>query len=180
MTKVGVGSITVAVVGVGLAAAALLAVGLPLYEQDRATIRFAVGAALVGVLVWAFILRPRIILRTDGTVLLRNVFSTWTVPLAGVETVAVGAISGAHGIEVADALAAFLQAFAANLVQASIRLGVTGQDRAVQTVAALETRVLTIAARAAHSTLDDLGSAAVLSDIMSMKHETQYSRLFRS
>lgn len=94
--------------------------------------------------------------------------------------VAVGVISGAHGIEIADALAAFLQAFAANLVQASIRLGVTGQDGAVETIAALETLVLKIAARAARSTLDDLGSATVLSDIMSMKHETQYSRLFRS
>ncbi len=94
--------------------------------------------------------------------------------------IAVGAVAGAHGIPLADALAAFLQSFAANLVQASIRLGVTGQTGAVATMAALEPLVLKVAGRAAISSLDDLGSAAVVSDIMAMKHETQYSRLFRS
>ena len=94
--------------------------------------------------------------------------------------VAVGAVAGAHGVPLGDALSAFLQAFAANLVQASIRLGVTGQAGAVVTIASLETLVLIVAARAKKSTLDDLGSATILSDIAAMKHETQYSRLFRS
>jgi urease accessory protein len=83
-------------------------------------------------------------------------------------------------VPLGDALAAFLQAFAANLVQASIRLGVTGQGGAVETIVALEPLVLAVAARAEQSTLDDLGSATFLSDIVAMKHETQYSRLFRS
>jgi urease accessory protein len=94
--------------------------------------------------------------------------------------IAVGATAGVHGVPLRDALAAFLQAFAANLVQASIRLGVTGQTGAVETIAALEPLVLAVAARAEKSTLDDLGSATFLSDIMAMKHETQHSRLFRS
>lgn len=94
--------------------------------------------------------------------------------------VVVGAVSGAHGLPLADALAAYVQAFAANLVQAAIRLGVTGQSGAVETLAALEPTVLAIAERASHSTLDDLGSATILSDIMAMRHETQYSRLFRT
>jgi urease accessory protein len=103
-----------------------------------------------------------------------------TLPANCAYCVAVGAVAGAHRIALADALAAFLQAFAANLAQVSIRLGVTGQDGAVRTIAALEPLVLATAARAARSTLDDLGSATFLSDIMAMKHETQYSRLFRS
>jgi urease accessory protein len=94
--------------------------------------------------------------------------------------VAVGVVAGAHGVPLGDALAAFLQAFAANLVQASIRLGVIGQNGAVATIASLETLVLAVAARAERSTLEDLGSATILSDIAAMKHETQYSRLFRS
>ena len=94
--------------------------------------------------------------------------------------IAVGATAGAHAVPLRDALAAFLQAFAANLVQASIRLGVTGQTGAIETIVALEPLVLAVAARAEKSTLDDLGSATFLSDIMAMKHETQYSRLFRS
>jgi urease accessory protein len=94
--------------------------------------------------------------------------------------VAVGAVAGGHGIPLEDALAAWLQAFSSNLVQAAIRLGVTGQAGAMQTVAALEPLVIVAAKRAALSTLDDLGSATFVSDVMAMKHETQYSRLFRS
>ncbi|WP_353645809.1 urease accessory protein UreF [Mesorhizobium sp. WSM2239] len=94
--------------------------------------------------------------------------------------VAVGAVAGGHEIPLKDALAAWLQAFSSNLVQAAIRLGVTGQGGAMQTVAALEPLVVTTANRAARSTLDDLGSATFVSDVMAMKHETQYSRLFRS
>ena len=91
-----------------------------------------------------------------------------------------GAAAGAHGLPLEPALAVFLQAFAANLAQAAIRLGVTGQSGAVSVVAALEGDLTETAGRAANSTLDDLGSAAIISEIMSMKHETHYSRLFRS
>ncbi len=94
--------------------------------------------------------------------------------------VAVGAVAGAHGIALEDALAAYLQAFASNLIQAAIRLGVIGQTAATGIVAAFEPTALSVAARAAVSTLDDLGSAAITSDIMAMRHETQHSRLFRS
>jgi urease accessory protein len=94
--------------------------------------------------------------------------------------IAVGAVAGGHAIPLEDALAAWLQAFSSNLVQAAIRLGVTGQAGAMQTMAALEPLVMATAKRAARSTPDDLGSATFLSDIMAMKHETQYSRLFRS
>ena len=94
--------------------------------------------------------------------------------------IAVGAVSGAHGIPLEDALSAYLQAFSTNLVQAAIRLGVVGQVAATGIVADFEPTALSVAAGAAASSLDDLGSAAITSDIMAMRHETQYSRLFRS
>src|SRR5262249_18054813 len=94
--------------------------------------------------------------------------------------IAVGAAAGAHGIALEDAVSVWLQAFVANLSQAAIRLGVTGQAGAVGLVAALEPVVAEAATRAAGSALDDLGSSAVLSEIMSMRHETHYSRLFRT
>lgn len=93
---------------------------------------------------------------------------------------AVGAAAGAHGLPLEPALAVFLHAFVANLAQAAIRLGVTGQNGAVSVIAALEGNLVDTAGRAARSTLDDLGSAAIVSEIMSMKHESHYSRLFRS
>ena len=37
-----------------------------------------------------------------------------------------------------------------------------------------------MAREAAGATLDDLGACAFRSDIAAMRHETQYSRLFRS
>jgi urease accessory protein len=94
--------------------------------------------------------------------------------------IAVGAAAGAHGILLEDALCVWLQAFVVNLTQAAIRLGITGQAGSVGLVAALEPVVAETAKHAAGSTLDDLGSSTVLSDIMAMRHETHYSRLFRT
>ena len=94
--------------------------------------------------------------------------------------VAVGATAGANGIALDDALAVFLQAFATNLVQAGIRLGVCGQSGGLATIAGCEPTILATTARAATSTLDDLGSATMISEVMAMRHETQRSRLFRS
>lgn len=94
--------------------------------------------------------------------------------------VAVGAVAGSGGIDLSQALSAFLQTFFSNLVQASIRLGIIGQNDAVELLAGFEVLALLTTARAAGSTLDDLGGCTVISDIAAMKHETQYSRLFRS
>lgn len=94
--------------------------------------------------------------------------------------VAVGAHAGAAAIPLEAALAAFLQAFAGNQLQAGIRLGLTGQSQAVRLLAGLESQIMATAARAARSTLDDLGSATLTAEIAALRHETQYSRLFRT
>jgi len=89
-------------------------------------------------------------------------------------------VAGGHGIALQDALSAFLQAFFSNLVQVAIRLGVVGQSGATALLAGFEPLALSTAKRAGGSTPDDLGGCAFISDVMAMKHETQYSRLFRS
>jgi urease accessory protein len=94
--------------------------------------------------------------------------------------VAVGAAAAAGGIALEPALVAYLHAFLSNLVQAAVRQVPLGQSDGVAALATLEGTVLATAARAATSTLDDLGSAAFMSEIMAMRHETQYSRVFRS
>ncbi|ESY33204.1 urease accessory protein UreF [Mesorhizobium sp. LNJC391B00] len=112
--------------------------------------------------------------------------AAWANPVLGrlpaecAYCVAVGAVAGGNGIALQDAMSAFLQAFFSNLVQAAIRLGIVGQTDAMALLAGFEPLALSTAARAAGSTLDDLGGCAFISDIMAMKHETQYSRLFRS
>jgi len=103
-----------------------------------------------------------------------------TLPRECPYPVAVGAVAGAHGVPLEPALAAFLQAFASNQLQAAIRLSVLGQTDAMATLAALEPLMAETAARVAVSTLDDLGSSTVIAEIASMRHETHYSRLFRT
>lgn len=94
--------------------------------------------------------------------------------------IAVGRAAAHHAISLEDTLAAFLQAFATNLIQAAIRLVPIGQRDGIRALAMLEPIVLATARRAAQATLDDLGSCTLMSDIVSMRHETQYSRIFRS
>lgn len=94
--------------------------------------------------------------------------------------VAVGTVTGLHDIPLQAALTAYLQAFCSTLVQASLRLLPIGQQDGVGIMADLEKDILAIATRAAVATSDDLGSSMVLSEIMSLKHETQTSRIFRS
>lgn len=107
-----------------------------------------------------------------------DVFSR--LPKRAAYPVAVGAVTGAHGIQPDKALAAFLHAYLSHAVSAGIRLGVAGQKDGVAILAGLEEHVMNIAARAARSTLDDLGSATVQADIAGLRHETQQTRLFRS
>ncbi|MEO3997371.1 urease accessory protein UreF [Mesorhizobium sp. CAU 1732] len=94
--------------------------------------------------------------------------------------VAVAAVSAANGVPLEQALAAYLQAFVSNQLQAAIRLSLIGQADAAALLAGLEADILSVARRAARSSLDDLGSATIAAEIASMNHETQYSRLFRS
>nr|WP_244642590.1 urease accessory protein UreF [Phyllobacterium sp. 628] len=94
--------------------------------------------------------------------------------------VAVAVIAARNGIALEAGLAAFLHAVLSNLIQGSVRLIPLGQSHGVALMVEMEQHILTITARAAASSLDDLGSAAILSEIMAMQHETQYSRIFRS
>ncbi len=94
--------------------------------------------------------------------------------------VAVGAVAAGHGIAIADALPLYLNALAANLVSVAVRLVPLGQSEGLRVLAGLETTVIETSERALGATLDDIGSATVQSDIASMKHETQYSRVFRT
>jgi urease accessory protein len=102
------------------------------------------------------------------------------LPDAVAYPVAIGAVTGAHGIALEKALALFMHAYASQAVSAGIRLGVAGQKDGVAILAGMEGWIAEIAGRAALSTLDDLGAATVQADISGLRHETQTTRLFRS
>jgi urease accessory protein len=94
--------------------------------------------------------------------------------------VAVGVVSAGHFVPLAPTLRAFLHALVANWISAGVRLVPLGQTDGQRVLAALEPMIHDTAARAASASLDDLGSATFRADIGSMRHATQYTRLFRS
>lgn len=94
--------------------------------------------------------------------------------------VAVGVVTAAHGIATPETLAAYGLSFLTNLVSAAIRLSVIGQTDGQRVLAALLPRATEAATLALTAALDDIGGAALRSDIASLAHETQYTRLFRS
>ena len=94
--------------------------------------------------------------------------------------VAVGLVSAAHDIPLAPAMHAFFHALASNWISAGARLIPLGQTDSQRVLAQLEPVVVATARRALQASLDDLGSATFRADLASLRHETQYTRLFRS
>ena len=128
----------------------------------------------------------------QGAAFLSAVQAAWSAPaldqLAAKATaqgliaypIAFAVAAAAHGVDLGDAVAAYLQAFVANLVSAGLRAIPLGQTDGQRTLAALLPLIAATATEALAAPLDDLGGAALRADIASMKHETQYTRLFRS
>lgn len=101
-------------------------------------------------------------------------------PRALAHPVAFGAASGFQGIPLRPALAGWLAAFAANLVSAGLRLVPLGQTDGQIATATLHPVVEAATDAALAADLDTLGTGAPMLDLLSMRHETQYTRLFRS
>jgi urease accessory protein len=94
--------------------------------------------------------------------------------------VAVGLVTAAHDISLAPTVHAFLHAVTSNWISAGARLIPLGQTDSQRVLAQLELNVAATAKRALVASLDDLGSATFRADLASFRHETQYTRLFRS
>jgi urease accessory protein len=94
--------------------------------------------------------------------------------------VAVGVVSAAHAIPLAPTIQAFLHALTSNWISAGARLIPLGQTDSQRVLASLEPAVVSTTKRALQASLDELGSATFRADVASMRHETQYTRLFRS
>lgn len=127
---------------------------------------------------------------TQGGAFLSTMGAAWSVPGLDILAqalgedvalpVAVGVSSAAHDIALEGTLTAFAIAAVGNLISAAIRLSVVGQTDGQRVMAACVTPIERIVSLACASRLDDVGGVALRSDLASMMHETQYSRLFRS
>ena len=94
--------------------------------------------------------------------------------------VAVAVATAFAGIALRSALTAYLHAMAANLVSAAVRLIPLGQSDGQRALAELEAVVHRSVEAAIEKPLEDMGGSAVIVDWTSMRHETQFTRLFRS
>ena len=94
--------------------------------------------------------------------------------------VAVGLVSAAHQIPLVPTMHGMLHALVSNWISAGARLVPLGQTDSQRILAALEPAVVATATRALSASIDDLGSATFRADLASLRHETQYTRLFRS
>jgi len=98
--------------------------------------------------------------------------------------VVVATLAAGHGVALASALTAYLHAVTANIVSAAQRLVPLGQTDGQRAIAALADDVARIAARA--QALDDsdpflaMGGCTLAADLAAIRHETQYTRLFRT
>jgi urease accessory protein len=111
-------------------------------------------------------------------------FSAAALPWGGIDSlpypVAVGALAGRYRIAEDDAVLAYLHALSSNFVSAAMRLIPLGQSQGLEMLAALEPILVQVCSLTRALSLEDLGGACFRSDIASMKHETQYTRLFRT
>ncbi len=90
------------------------------------------------------------------------------------------ALAVAETVPIETALLAYLQALVSNLVMAGVRLIPLGQSDGQQAIAALAPAVMDAVGAALDCPLENIGSASPMVDWCSMRHETQYTRLFRS
>lgn len=94
--------------------------------------------------------------------------------------VAVGYAARRLELPVSLTAAMYLQAFVSNLISAAVRLIPLGQTEGQATLAALTPLCLKVAKNTEACEISDMSSAAFLSDIAAMRHETLEHRIFRT
>jgi urease accessory protein len=126
----------------------------------------------------------------QGAAFVRATAAAWPCPALGllkqvagseyVYPVVVGAVAGSHAVAKDEVMQAYGHAFAANLVSAAVRLVPLGQTEGQKITASLLDDVYSAVVTALSTPLAMVSSSCVMADITSMKHEVQYTRLFRS
>ena len=126
----------------------------------------------------------------QGTSFLTAVRTAWPcaelarlAPVLGARValpVAVAVAAAGHGVTLDGTVEAYLLSLATSLISSAVRLVPLGQSDGILAVAHLTQAIRTTARRATLASLDDVGGCALRSDVASMRHETQTTRLFRS
>lgn len=118
----------------------------------------------------------------QGAAFVRTTAAIWAMEIPVLcYPVAVGRAAALIGVGLEQVLPLYLHGFASNLTGAAMRLVPLGQTEGQRVLAAMTPLCDLLAQEALVGVgLDDLGGCTVMADIAAMKHETQYTRLFRS
>ena len=123
------------------------------------------------------------VMETDlqGVAFCRTVAAVWGHELADYcYPVAIGRAARLQGLPLLATTQVYLHSVLANLAAVAMRLVPLGQTDGQIIIHTLSPLLADIAANAVPGGLDDLGTTSFLADIAAMKHETQYSRIFRT
>ncbi len=105
----------------------------------------------------------------------------WSLDLASLTyPVAVGHAARLRGLPAELTTQMFLHSFMSNLAACATRLVPLGQTDSQRLVHEMTPLCAQVASAAQTADLDELSATSFLADIASMKHETQYSRMFRT
>ena len=119
--------------------------------------------------------------RAQGRAFARTASAVWGTAIAEAPLpVAAGATIRALDLPRLPALTLFLQGFSANLISVGVRLIPIGQTEGQALLARLQPLCRDLARACDTASLDEIGNAALQTDLASMVHETQHTRLYRS
>ena len=94
--------------------------------------------------------------------------------------VAVGLAARSMELDLTLTLQSYLQAFAANLISVGVRAIPIGQQAGQNCIVRLYPVIEEAIMQVAEASLDELGSAALLSDLIAIKHEHSVPRIYRT
>jgi urease accessory protein len=94
--------------------------------------------------------------------------------------VAFGQAAKAKDFTLQDTLQAYGLNFLQNQISAALRLGIIGQTQGQELLHSLLTPLEQAVEKALLAQLEESGTAFFMADFLSAKHETQYTRIFRS
>ncbi len=117
----------------------------------------------------------------QGAAFSRTVDAVWNTDLGALTyPVAVGRAARLHDLPLDLTARMYLHAFTANLISAAVRLVPLGQTEGQRLLASLAPLIAQTAKDAIGETCDALTSTCFAADIAAMRHETQYSKVFRT
>ncbi|MEE4189411.1 MAG: urease accessory UreF family protein [Roseobacter sp.] len=117
----------------------------------------------------------------QGSAFARTVDAIWATGIGALSyPVAVGRAARLEGLPLDMTAQIYMHAFAANLVSVAVRLVPLGQTEGQAVLAALAPLIRDTARTAMGECIDDIASRCFALDIAAMRHETQYSKVFRT